>query len=169
MVNLTFDTKGIDNKYGHDWGVWKQHLEERKSCCCTICAPLHTILLLCPCLPSPGMQKSEAGVSHVNREHWAIHHLSLNPSKGHWHLWGRQLLFQVRLHQPLALWSFCLHKELPLHFSSFQTETEQGLSSHQQNRKNEEHFFFAGTTIWKQKGEPRLFFCDFSCVWCFEQ
>lgn len=27
--------------------------------------------------------ESEAGVSHVNREHQAIHHLSLNPSKGH--------------------------------------------------------------------------------------
>lgn len=28
-------------------------------------------------------RESEAGVSHVNREHQAIHHLSLNPSKGH--------------------------------------------------------------------------------------
>lgn len=168
MVNLiTFATKDADGKYVRAWGVWIQHLEQRKSCCCTICAPLHIILLLWHCLPSPGKEKSEAGVSHVNRDCTKQSIIcQLTPAKGtemsgggsFYFKWGFICLWSCRV--PVGIRSS--HCTFPA--SRLKPSRDWALTN---RTAAEEHF--PRITIWKEKGELCLYFGDFSCAWCFEE
>lgn len=170
MVNLTFATKGIDNKYAHDWGAWIQHLEERKSCCCTICAPYtpsfsssDTVCLLLawriwsrsvPCkqgAPSnPSFVTEPQQRALTSLEEAAFISSKASPASG-------LVEFLLAQGAPTALFLLPDWNRARAELSP----TEQ---------KNKELFFFF---CWDNNLEierrTMSFFGDFSCVWCFEQ